>query len=599
MAKTPVSNIDFFEIKSEFLNFLRNQDRYKDYNFDGSNMNVLLDVLAYNTYYNQFYNNMALSEMFLDSCQLKNSAISHAKELNYLPRSKQSSVATVNLTITADQAANYFTIPEGTNFTARCGEQIFNFITTKSYVAERVAIGLNRFFVSDMKVYEGRVIEEFTNISDLRIKSVDVDTTSIRVFVEGEEYRYVSDIFGVGADDKVFYIQAEQDGFYSIYFGDNLIGAQPEATDSIIMRYRITHGAEANGITSINIVNRNLNDASTILTTLIGSSVGGRDQESLSSIKRFAPKALQIQDRAVTRQDYAILLQQRFPEIQAISVFGGDEIDPPEYGSVIIAVDVAGQQGASDSEIAAFKEFLSDKTPLTIQPIFRVAQFVFVELDIAITYDKKLTTSSAEAIRQAAISAIAAYAESDINGFNSVYAQSKVTKVIDNISDAIIGIDINAKPYIEYNPVIDIADSPEFNFGNALDKPYPFDDAKGFANYDSAISSTSFVIDGVDVQLQDDGLGNILATTVNVPTRSVLKRNIGTVDYNTGEVRLSNFKVSSYEGSAIKIFVNPLAKNFFSEQDRILELKEADLNVEVTPLTQSNNAGYASSTIRN
>jgi hypothetical protein len=599
MAKTPVTNIDFFQIKSEFIDFLRNQEKFKDYNFEGSNMNVLLDVMAYNTYYNQFYNNMALSEMFLDSCQLRNSAISHAKELNYIPKSKQSAYATIDLTITADQAANYFTIPKNTRFTAKCGEKIFNFVTVESHLAERSQVGVNRFSVSNIKVYEGRNVEEYTNVSDLRIKSTDVDITSIQVFVEGEEYAYASDIFGVEPDDNVFYVQAEQDGYYSIYFGENSIGNQPNATDSIAIRYRITHGAEANGITSIQIANRNLNDASTIVTSLIGSSVGGRDAETLQSIKRFAPKALQIQERAVTRQDYAILLQQRFSEIQAISVFGGDEIDPPEYGSVIIAVDVAGQQGASDSEIAAFKEYLSDKTPLTIQPIFRPAQFVFVDLDISVTYDKKLTTMSAEDIRQAVGSQTIAYAEAEINGFNSLYAQSKVAKVIDNISDAILGVDINARPYIEYSPILDIVDSPEFNFGNTLYKPYAFDEDVGFTNYDPSVTSTSFTIDGIDVQLQDDGNGNLLATTVNVPTRSILKRNIGTVDYDTGKVKLSNFATSSYEGQAIKIFVRPKSKNFFSEQDRILEIKAADLNVSVAPLSQSINPGYASSTIRN
>lgn len=596
MAKTPVTNIDFFQIKSEFIDFLSSQEKFKDYNFEGSNMNVLLDVLAYNTYYNQFYNNMALSEMFLDSCQVRNSAISHAKELNYLPKSKQSAYALVDLIVTSDQAANYFTIPKGTRFTAKCGEKIFNFVTTKAYLAERTVVGANQFVASDVKVFEGRVVQEFTRPSDLTIKSIDVDITSVQVSVEGVEYKYADDIFGVESTDEVFYIQAEQDGFYSIYFGDNIIGKQPETNDSIVITYRITHGAEANGITSIQIADRNLNDASTIVTTLVQSSVSGRDAETLKSIKKFAPKALQIQERAVTRQDYAILLQQRFPEIQAISVFGGDEIDPPEYGSVIISVDVAGAQGASDSEIASYKEYLSDKTPLTIQPVFRVAQFIFVDLDIDVVYDKKLTSLSAETLRQNIIDATFEYAEEEVNGFNSMYAQSKITKQIDNVSEAVLGVDIHAKPYIEYTPVLNIVDSPEFNFGNTLDRPYSFDETKGFANYEPAITSTSFNIDGTDVQLQDDGDGNLLAVTVNVPVRTVLKRNIGTVDYDSGKVKLSNFKTSSYEGAAIKIFAYPQSKNFYSEQDRILEIKKSDLNVNVTPMTQTSNAGYASST---
>lgn len=592
MPQTPVNKLDFAEIKSNLLTFLKGQERYKDYNFEGSNMNVLLDVLSYNTFYNQYYNNMALSEMFLDSAQLRNSAISHAKELNYVPQSKRAAAAIVNLTVRSGQASNFFNIPKFTRFNAKCGDRTFSFVNIESTFATRV--DAQRFVINNLKVYEGRVVEELTNTSDLMIKSASVDTTTIEVFVNGQSYTFVKDIFGVNANDKVFYVQAEVDGYYSIYFGENVIGNQPDADAEIKIRYIITSGEEANGITSINIGNRYLNGASSIVTELVQSSSGGRPRETLESIKMFAPRAFQIQERAVTRQDYATLLQQRFPRIQAISVFGGDEIEPPQYGSVVISVDVAGAQGASDSEIGAFEEYLSDKTPLTIQPIFVAPKFIFVDFDAQITYNKKLTALNPEELRQLIFTAVENYAETNINGFNSAYLQSKVVKTILDVDESVGGVDITATPYIQYNPILNLPDSPKFDFGNELQKPYVFNETIGFANYEPAIYSSIFVIDGINATLQDDGNGNLLAVTVNVPTKSILKRNIGTVDYVSGVVRLSNFETSSYEGSSIKIYARTKSKNVYSQQDRILELRKSDFKVTVTPMsTITSTTGYA------
>lgn len=592
MPQTPVNKIDFAEIKNNLLTFLQNQDKYKDYNFEGSNMNVLLDVLAYNTFYNQYYNNMALSEMFLDSSQLKNSAVSHAKELNYVPQSKRASSAIVNLVVRSDQASNFFNIPKFTRFNAFCGDRTFSFVTVESTFASR--IDSSRFRIDGLRVYEGRVVEELTSVSDLKIKSSAVDTTSIEVFVNGESYTFVKDIFGVGKNDKVFYVQAEMDNYYSIYFGDNVIGNQPDSDATIRIRYIITSGEEANGITSISIADRYLNGASSIITELVSSSAGGRPHETLESIKRFAPRAFQIQERAVTRQDYATLLQQRFPRIQAISVFGGDEVDPPQYGSVVISVDVSGAQGASDSEVAAYQEYLGDKTPLTIQPVFVTPKFIFVDFNAEITYDKKQTSLNPEELRQAIMTSVNTYAENYVNGFNSSYLQSKIVKNVLDVNESIAGVDITAIPYVQYNPVLNLADSPQFDFGNELVTPYVFNENVGFANYEPAIYSSIFVIDGINVTLQDDGQGNILAVTVNVPTKTILKRNIGTVDYNTGIVRLSNFTTSSYEGSSIKIYAKTKSKNIYTKQDRILELRKSDFVVSVSPLSSiTSSKGYA------
>ena len=372
----PVQTPDFFATKEELKTFLRGQERFKDFDYEGSNMNVLLDLLSYNTYYNTYYYNMAISEMFLDSASQRNSVISHAKELNYLPTSRRSSQATVSITVTyPNSESNYFTIPEGTALVGRCGNKTYNFLTDKTYSAVRSLTNSSIFNVADVNVFEGRIISENISTIDTTLSNANIDTRSLRVTVNGEPYIYRSDIYGAGKADKVFYLQPENDDKYSIQFGENRFGVQPTITDVIVATYRTTAGVSANGVTSLTL--GAFGGASSISVSMNDQSSGGRATEDIESIRAFAPKASQIQERAITKRDYETLLRSRFPNIQAISVYGGDEVDPPQFGKVIISVDVIGGEGVADYEIANFKRYLRDKTPLTVEPIFVAAKFMF------------------------------------------------------------------------------------------------------------------------------------------------------------------------------------------------------------------------------
>lgn len=582
MANTPIENLDFEEIKSEFVKFLGSQDKYKDYNFLGSNMNVLLDVLSYNTFYNQFYNNMALNEMFLDTAQLRNSVVSHAKALNYLPSSTRSAHAFVNLVITAEQQSNYFNIPKRTVFTAKCGDKTYPFTTDQSYTAVRT--GDTQFTINGVKILEGRYVNELTTVDDLILKNNSADTTSIEVYVNDVQYTFQDDIFDVAADDTVFYLQAEDNGFYSIYFGNNTFGKQPLANDRISITYRVASGEEANGISSVGINSTNISGASSIVARLITTSAGGRNAEGIESIRRYAPKSIQVQNRAVTANDYKVILKRRFPNINDVSVFGGDKVSPPQYGAVLIAVDLVGGQRPSNTDLGQYRAFLSDKTPLTIEAIFTPAKYLYIDMDVKVVYNSKITSLNAEDMRVAIQNKILEVGESSFNGFNSSYLQSKLVKQVDNLDTSIVSVDITATPYLEYSPILNVIESPEFNFGNTLKKAYALNEELGFSNYEPAVFSSVLLIEDIQVQLQDDGNGNILATTVNVPDKTILKRNVGTVDYDTGIVRLTNFSVTGFFGSAIKLYGRTVSKNIFSEQDRNLEIRVSDISASVSPM---------------
>jgi hypothetical protein len=578
MAKiAPYTNLDFTDVKDNLIAHLTNQDEFVGYDFTGSNMNVLVDIMAYNAYNNMQYYNMTLGETFLDSAVLKNSIISHAKELNYLPRSKRSSGSLLNVVITSSQPGNTFVIPRAASFLGRCGNISYNFLTTKAHVATRIG-NTNTFGIDNMAVFEGRNITEVLKHDNTLLSNSSIDTRSVRVFVNGDEYTYKSGIFGVGQDDKVFYLQPELNDTYSVQFGQTLFGYQPTATDVIEVSYRVSSGAQANGVKSFTI-NAGAIGASSVAVTPVGLSVGGADAESVESVKQFAPKAFQVQDRAVTASDYEVLLKTQFPEIENISVFGGDEATPPQFGRVIVVVDVQGRDGAADTELALYKDYIKSKSPLTIEPIFQEADFIYGNSTIEVTYSRNTSLSTPAALEALVRDALTTYNDNNLNTFASTLSLSDLSYELSLSDDSIMSISAHVKPMIDYKPALSTIESPIFNFNTQLLKPYPFNATNGLTDYKPAVTSTRFTIDTTTVELQDDGNGVVQAIVANDPLRSVYKKSVGSVDYNTGQIILKDFIVASFEGNAIQISVTPANRDFTAPKDRIFRIRQADTSV--------------------
>lgn len=574
----PYENVDFLNIKTNLINHLKNQDRFKGYDFEGSNMNVLVDLLAYNAYNNMMYYNMSIGEMFLDSAQIKNSVVSHAKELNYLPRSRRSAVATVDLVVTASQNSNSFIIPKGFKFQGRCGSITYTFITDKSYVATR-STG-NSFTANGVKIYEGRVINEILSYDDTLLSNPYIDTRSITLEVNSEPFQVQNTIFGVGETDRVFYIQPEINDKYSIQFGDNAFGYQPTATDKIIVTYRVSSGEEANGVASFTCNAAGIN-ATSIVVKPRGVSAGGAEPETIQSVRKYAPKALQVQDRAVTAYDYEVLLKTRFPEIESISVYGGDEAEPPQFGRVIIVVDVEGRDGASASELALYKDYISKKSPLTIEPLFKEAQFMYANLEVDVIFDRNDTLVSSAALEAIVRDSITTYSSNNLNKFNARLSLSDFGYDISQSNAAIVSVSVTSHPVIDYKPALGVTESPSFDFRQALVKPYAYNDTNGLTNYKPSVKSTKFTINGTLVELQDDGKGVIQAIVANTNERSIFNRNLGTVDYDKGIISLKNLTVDSFEGNAIQIITNISDIDIVTPKDRIFRLRQSDITVSL------------------
>jgi len=293
---------------------------------------------------------------------------------------------------------------------------------------------------------------------------------------------------------------------------------------------------------------------------------------------------LQVQERAVTKRDYETLLRARFPNIQAISVYGGDEVSPPQFGKVIISVDVTGGEGAADYEIANFRGYLRDKTPLTIEPVFVVAKFMYVNQVVKVVYDTNLTNKSAAQIQSEVNAGIIAYNSNNLNDFNKTLRQSRLAAYLDDLDVSIISTDIVSKPIIEYVPALNFSSSPSFSFETALVQPYPFDASLGFNTFKPAVESTKFTVDGTLVSAQDDGNGNIMLVTAEVDTESVFKSSVGTINYSTGAVKLSNLTISSFQNKAIKFTANTVDKDIKPPKDRILVIRGEDVFVTAKTL---------------
>jgi len=421
------------------------------------------------------------------------------------------------------------------------------------------------------------------------ISNETVDIESIRVFVgdlssdvldedeeDFQEYFFKKDIFGVKPDDPVFYIEPYFDNLYSVVFGKNVFGKQPLPSDEIGVTYRVCNEDAPNGANRFTT-----SFLPNIIVETLRPAEGGAARESISSIKFFAPKSIQIQERAVTETDYEVLLKQRFPQIKSISVYGGDELDPPRYGKVAISVNLQGNVLISESTKSDFERYLSDKTPLAIQPIFVNPEFIFVDVSLDVFYTKRLTTKSLQQLEQDIRNAVKNFTETNLDDFGTVLRNSRLSSVIDDVDNGILSNSIVTRPFIEYSPPIRVEQNPVFNFNTELVKPYPFRRASGIENYKPAVKSSVFNFRGTCVYIQDDGLGNIQIVSDDANNFQVLVPSVGSDDYKNGVVRLSSFVVDGFAGRAIKMFANTVDSDISSPKSRILTIRDENVKIRL------------------
>lgn len=584
-----LSNIDFDTHKNTLKQYLRSQTRFQDYDFEGSNMNVLLDVLSYNTFHNMFYLNMVASEMFLDTAQLRDSVASHAKELNYTPRSFKSAEANVNIVITStDTSKRSLPIPKGTTFTSRFNNKNYTFSTGEYIVLKDYQFsGANIVFSgSDITLYEGYYVNDTYTYNGqasqrfiLTNRNCDLSSLTVTVLEDVgatvHTYTRATSLFDVDNNSKVFFIQPAENETYEIIFGDNVSGRAPKDNSVISVEYRISNGQLPNGCKTFK-PDTSIDGESGILITTNSPAASGSVSETIDEIKYNAPRHFTTQERAVTTEDYENLLKQNFPEINAVSAYGGEDLDPPQFGKVFVAVDLVELDGLPDSKKDEYYKFLKPRSPVSIDPEFVNPDYIYIELNSIINYNINITKLTTEDIRTIVTSAVRQYAITNLDNFNRVFRYSKVSSAIDDSQQAIISNETTVKLIKNYVPTIGIK--------NTFDVPFltPLDTSAAASTGGFTIQSTNFRIRGESVSFQDDGEGRINI----IAPRGLVLESVGTVDYDTGLVQISDVQIDSYEGAAIRIKAVPLNRDIKVTNNVILNIIDEDINLSVRGVSQ-------------
>ena len=421
-----IADLDFDSIKTNLKQFMGGQSQFADYDFAGSNLNVLLDVLAYNTYYNNFYLNMLASEMFLDTALIRDSIISHAKELNYTPRSARGAEAIVNVQITPNDTPASITIPKGAEFTSTVESNTYTFATTETVIITPDSSG--NYIANNITVREGEEVTEMypvtANTSQrFTLSNPDIDTRTINVTVQESNtsssnttYSLATSLFGVSSNSAVYFLQPAEASKYEVVFGNDVAGRRPVSGNLVKVAYRVCNKAESNRAVSFSSAStiQGYND---IVVTTVQRAQGGADQESIADIKFNAPRNVQVQERAVTKNDYKILLQQRFQEIEAITVFGGEDQDPPQYGRVVVSVDLENADGIPNITKQQYKEFIDQRTPVSIESVIIDPEFSYIEVSSHIHYNVNSTNATPSDIKSSVLSSIETFANNTLQDF--------------------------------------------------------------------------------------------------------------------------------------------------------------------------------------
>ena len=588
-ANTSISltSLDFETYKSELKAYLKSQPQFADYDFEASNMAVFLDILAYNTYQNGFYMNMIGNEMFLDSAQLRDSVISHAKELNYLPRSFKSAEALLDVRITSNDATKKnITIPKGTGFVSRVGANTFLFTTDQNHVLTSA----NNIFTGQLRVYEGDYITDAYVSSDRGsqryiISNKQVDLESLKVVVIEDngantiEYTRATSLFDLDETDPVYFLQSSTNERYEVLFGDGIIGRKPKNDSAVVIEYRISNGELPNGARTFRVAESIDGEANVSITTA-SAATGGEVYESLESIKFNAPRAFTTQERAVTAEDYENLLKLNYPEINAVSAFGGEDATPPQYGRIFISIDLSDIDGLPKIKEQEYVNFLRSRSTVSMDPIFISPDYTYMRIATNIKYNINRTSLNPEDMRTLVLSSILSYADTNLNNFARIFRYSKFIKAIDEADPNIISNETDVELAKYLSPSLNVNQKLLVDFKTPISDDLPVIASEHPSTDEHAVSSSPFVYNGIRCVLEDDGDGNLRIVTASGATHRQMAI-VGTVNYDTGLITVSNFNISAFDGTYFKVYARTRTKDIQSNKNVILNILESDVAISI------------------
>ena len=607
-----ISELDFENIKSSLKRFLSNQTQFKDYDFEGSSMAVLLDLLAYNTHYLAYNANFVANEMFMDTAQLRSSVASLAKLVGYTPNSARAPIADLKLVIN-DATGSTVTIPAGTKFSSSIDGLTYTFVTVGDHVVQPVD---GVYTAQSLNVYEGTYVSynytfDSTDIDQrFLIPSDRADSTTIKVAVQNSAsdvttatYTKATSITELNGDSKVYFLQEAEDGQYEIYFGDGVIGKKLDDGNIISISYVVTNKTEANGATSFSL-SGSISGFTDVTITVNSSAQGGAEPESLQSIKTSSANFYASQDRAVTVEDYKTKTKQLYANVQSVSAWGGEDNDVPFYGRVYISILPTSGSNLTESTKSRIVTDLKKYSVASVTPVIVDPEITSIILRSSIKFDAGATTKVSDTIKSDVITTITNYNANTLQSFDNMFRHSKMTGLIDDTDESILSNVTTVQLRKSFTPTIGSSQKYSVAFSNALYNPH-----SGHASDGGGIlSSSGFKIDGntTDVFfLDDDGNGNVRRYKMDGSARSYANATQGSIDYSSGLVEVNSLNVSNIENirgaasTVIEITVKPNSNDIVPIRNQVLEIDVANSSVTVeadTLVGGSANAGIGYTT---
>lgn len=588
-----VTELDFADIKQNLKNFLKQQSEFNDYDFDGSGLNVLLDVLAYNTHYNALNAHYSLNESFLDSAQIRGNVVTRAKLLGYTPRSVLSPRGKVDLVVNvASEVGTKPTILEltrGTKLNTVVSGEEFQYVVLETQQATLSAVTANTYQYNDVVIAEGSIRELKYRVDNdienqkFQLSDYDADTSTLRVRVQSNEESSSFDVYtkfeslkDVNSTSKVYYLQENPSGYYEVYFGDGVTGFKPSNNNIVTIDYITTQGKESNGANSFSMVD-NIGGFSSITVTLDTAASGGADAETTESIRFNAPLTFISQNRAVTADDYSAIIKKEFSNIDSISTWGGEDNDPPDYGKVYIAIKpLLAEQLTTAEKSDITGAILKGKNVVSITPEIVNTNYTYLELDVAFKYNPNLTDRSSVELQSVVRDTISDYNFNNLNKFDGVFRHSQLTRAIDNSDPSILNTIVRPRMFQNITPV----NNADNNFNLSFVAPfYQSGNSTAFI-----LTSSAFKINNVDHFFGDEPITgstkrNVIVYKVVNNINVIVTPNAGEIDVTKGTMILNNFRPDTT--ADIKITVLPNSLDLAPKRDQLISINNN--SVVITP----------------
>tara|TARA_E500000331_G_scaffold86771_1_gene82381 strand:- start:2314 stop:4167 length:1854 start_codon:yes stop_codon:yes gene_type:complete len=592
-SKLIVSDLDFNDIKSNLKRFLQSQSQFQDYDFEGSGLAILIDILSYNTHYMAYLANMSTNELYLDSADIRNNIVSLAKMLGYTPNSPRAPKSSINIVVNNGTGTS-ITMAKGTVFTTTLGDTTYQYINNEDITTTPVD---GVFTFSNITLYEGTLVKFKYTVDETDvdqkfiIPNANADTSTLKVTVQNSAtdttattYSLSSGYSGVASDSKVYFIQESTDGKFEVYFGDGVTGQKLSNGNVVILEYIVTNKTESNGAKTFGLQG-SIGGFTDVSITTNSVSQGGAESEDNESVKFNAPLNFAAQDRAVTTTDYETLVKDIYPNALSVSAWGGEDDETPRYGIVKIAIKAGSGATLTDQTKLDIVNGLKKFNVASVKPEIVDPETTSIVLTSTIKYDAKATTKSKDTIKSDVVSTITNYNTTTLQKFDGVFRHSKLTGLIDNTDASILSNITILKMRKSFTPTINSSTKYDIYYRNGLYNPHTGHNTAG----GGILSSTGFKVanDNNEMFLDDDGNGNVRRYYLVSGVKTYANETQGTINYTTGQVTLNLINIASISNirgaasTVVEITVQPSSNDVVPVRDQIVEIDVANSIITV------------------